>query len=684
MSSYLQWNDAVVEHFFRSEMASRSVYLYVTEELVSELGKRFDGTVADFVSAVKEGPSWVTREGLCQRALQACENWRTRGLTYPPYALYLALFVLAAGVEGDFAPHAYYPRLRLLLGYPDGGMLPSFDRMLELWDDLERWSVRDRGGGLGMFTARFIGGWIHVGVPIAQRILTDQERAALPEIFSEAGLDPNSPPPEAELARVLRTHSAGRLAARTLDLLATRRDEEQYSVLLHTVAEELTDWDGSLQGGLPGAPTEARAFGTVRLCLRLDVVAGRAQVTARCRLGREFPQDRLVLASSLLPSPVWCDEFLPGWSIPLLHVDTDRPLDGSELSWMDGALFTDESSRWHFKLAGRPVRVFVEGSGEGLPGLIEVYQIPLSRSFYLLFHTQSWQKLEPWLHDECSGFVEYRVNEGLRPSWRLAKVDRALSDRKICGVMPFLAFPEQLRIRFQGGIRHSRGNTFFAFAPPELSVEGGGGGVVTCQGHVLPPVPGTERYKLPSNLPRDSRIAIEVKREAEVIARQSLYLSADFTWRRPSPLREFDRWGEPVREPAHPQVRMAGAAVYGIEKDSDGFTLAPFMTPWLERRPPSRVFFVGRAPGQILRWPDEPVPAAWQPVWAVALRKRGHAVYCGNSMEESTPLDEPRGDRKQVRAWKDLLWHHRKRIAAPKRVTLAHLWKRYQEAARYV
>ena len=132
-SNYLDWNDRLAAHFFNAEMAGRSVYLYANNELIAEIG----GSVKDFVSTVKQGPPWVGPGELCQRALQALRGWRDRSLPFPPYIGYLCLFVLAAGEEGDFAPHAYYPRLRRILDYPDSGMLPSFNRMLELWDDLE-------------------------------------------------------------------------------------------------------------------------------------------------------------------------------------------------------------------------------------------------------------------------------------------------------------------------------------------------------------------------------------------------------------------------------------------------------------------------------------------------------------------------------------------------------------------
>src|SRR5262245_32758815 len=92
---YLEWNDRLASHFFNPEMAGRPVYLFVNNELISEIGASFTIPPGDFISAVKEGPAWVTREGICQRALQSLEGWRGRNLPFPPYIAYLCLFVLA-------------------------------------------------------------------------------------------------------------------------------------------------------------------------------------------------------------------------------------------------------------------------------------------------------------------------------------------------------------------------------------------------------------------------------------------------------------------------------------------------------------------------------------------------------------------------------------------------------------
>src|SRR5436309_11377600 len=115
---YLNWNDAIAERFFTPDMKNRRVYLYVTAEVIRGIGKTVNLGVPDFIATVKRGPSWASDGNICERAEQSMAGWRGRKLRYPPYVAYLAFFVLAAGAGRgkEFAGHAYYPRLRKLLG----------------------------------------------------------------------------------------------------------------------------------------------------------------------------------------------------------------------------------------------------------------------------------------------------------------------------------------------------------------------------------------------------------------------------------------------------------------------------------------------------------------------------------------------------------------------------------------
>ena len=140
---YKAWNDALAARFFNEAMAGRNVHLYVNQDLITEVGQGLPDA-GNFRSAIAGHPQAPTFNGeqVCRRAYRDFRRWRTIKSELPPYIGYLCLFVLASGTDGDFASNAYYPRLWTLMGYSGRtGRVPNFERMSELWDDLENWSV---------------------------------------------------------------------------------------------------------------------------------------------------------------------------------------------------------------------------------------------------------------------------------------------------------------------------------------------------------------------------------------------------------------------------------------------------------------------------------------------------------------------------------------------------------------
>jgi hypothetical protein len=683
MASYLTWNDALTSHYFRPEAAGQPIWLYVTDDLIRELGSHMSGAgIADFVAAVKVGPSWCTATGLCQRALQAYEGWRDRGVDYPPYVGYLSLFVLAAGIEGDFARHAYYPRLRALLGDAGDGALPSYARMLELWDDLEQWSTQERRGSLGLFEARIVGGHIHVGLPIAQTILSEDERQALPRMFAGAGLDPTSPPPDDALARMLRAESSI-LRPRTRELVRTRRDPESYAVLLDTVADELTSWDGSYRDeGQDGGAGRERKVAGIRLCLEFDRVSGRLASSIRCRLQGDFPENELSLISAGLP-PITChDSGLPGWSSALEVADTHELLDAASLDWRHGVAMTEEALGWRLALAPRRIRILVSGQADGLPGLVEVQQVPRAQAVYLLYQESDWSLIAHWSQHECREFQVLTVRHGIRNGWQLASCSEVTGDSLVRSAFPELALSERVRIVLVGGVRSGGGSSYFPFAPPTLSLEGGTGSEsLFCNSRELLQAGPTRRYAVPDDVPTESRLAIEAFREGHPVKRLSIYLTGQFEWRRTKQVPISNGLGEPWAGDA---TGWAGALTVGERPTTDMFEKSLILTPGVDRRAP-RIFFIGPSPGQVYTWPKEDGSTEWRPVWAVPMGRRGHAVYCGEDMAAERPDIRHHHTRPdEALLWKQVLWHWRRRIKPPSEPPLRALWRSYVEVASHV
>ncbi|NTW21565.1 MAG: hypothetical protein HGA42_19220 [Nostocales cyanobacterium W4_Combined_metabat2_030] len=182
---YLKWNDLIAKHFFKPENAGLPVYLYVSKDLLNDLGRPHGVNWEDFIKAVKKGSLEVEGKGICEKALETFDKWKYGQPDYPPYIAYLALFVLAVASDEDENPqHCYYPRLGELLGEKKAtGQYPKFPEMQKLWEDLEVWSSKDKKETLGIFKSRSLGGNRHIGFPISQTLLTDTERKELHNIF---------------------------------------------------------------------------------------------------------------------------------------------------------------------------------------------------------------------------------------------------------------------------------------------------------------------------------------------------------------------------------------------------------------------------------------------------------------------------------------------------------------------
>lgn len=681
---YMAWNNAIGARFFNPDRAGSRVFLYVTREVIAEVGAPHGGDLNDFVAAVKIGPrQWITRhkQGICQHALQAMEGWRARGLEYPPYLAYLALFVLADTIEVEgFARFSYYPGLRQVLGeVPEAGGYPSFDKMYALWFDLEQWSNEDKGGAWGIFRADILGKREYVGLPKAQTILTDDERHKLPQLFAENGLDPSSPPSDRELAHLLSHEPHHYLLPRTKQLLATRGDGDSAvrEVLLDAILDELQNWDESV---VPMAGVEDHAeaaVGNLRLTMTLDTTARTARFGLRCRSNREYPEEGLRLSGGAVRDALFCREDWQGWSRPLSSAGgVDSVFDATRLDWREGLSLADREHSWKATLSKRPVRVMVSAKPSGFDGFVEQSQLPQQKAFHLVAREEHAEALQTWGQGCCDGFSEIALTTGLPTKWRLFSVGRANSDAGIRDAFPYLAFPTVLRIQFHGGLR-VKGNQYFTFALPQIEVAGAvEGTALFCNDHPLEREPVTGLYGIPYALCA-RRLVVEVKRNGERIRSRSIYSVETVAWREITAQTGLDKFGRRAA------VGVAGLCVGPIV---EGFSPPPFDPGAF--LPPSaghRVYFIGRNPGEIVDCPDQPAPSAWRPVWSVPMKKGGvgTAIYCGTDPANDAPGASVGTDQRRRKLWKEVLWVMRKRITAPAHPVLGALWRQYRGAAEH-
>ena len=153
-------------------------------------------------------------------------------------------------------------------------MLPSYQHMWKLWDDLQDWAMVDRRGELGNFESRTIGGHRHIGFPISQSILAEQDRRSLPSIFYRAGLDPSLLHPPSQLAMAIRTPFARKVLRPRTIRIAESPTDTLHNTLIDSVADELAVWDGMVDNSTQTSRQARHVFGALRLCLDVDTVSG--------------------------------------------------------------------------------------------------------------------------------------------------------------------------------------------------------------------------------------------------------------------------------------------------------------------------------------------------------------------------------------------------------------------------
>lgn len=668
---YLDWNDRIVGNFFRPDFSGRTVHLYVNEDVIAQVAPP-GGRVTDFVAQMKLGPAFAARGGICERALLTYYNWRARPeLKLPPYVAYLALFVLAGGLEGEFAKHAYYPRLRKLLGMADGGMLREFDSMLALWDDLERWSLRDKGGSLGIFRVTRSGKWVHVGVPLGQTVLTEEERHNLPRAFSAAGLDPKSQISDEALAAALRSHGSGILSNKTVQRLAGQRDTEMFAVLIDACALELADWDGRLSTGADSRETSA----PIRLCLSLDGVAGIARSVLRLKTSTPMPESALQLSAGVLGN-VEVAEDVVGWSTPFAD-PSGKAIDAASIDWSRPYVARDDEAHWVARWPVEEVRILAPGARYGLPDLVEVSNLGDGHDLHVLFSASVEKAIEAWAQRSCEGFRNIHVTAGLPPNWRIAAADMVRPDPSVARRFPVLAGVQETRLHFVGGIRSAPGNSYFAFALPRVVLAGGepGDRVVVNGAPLLPDESG--QFAIPPSAASTDVLDVEVLRGGGAIRSHRLWIVRDFDWR--SAARTAPRVDMQGRVTDASSNYIRGAL---LVCDDEGTCVAewdPLLAPGMESA--ERVIVLGRRVGEISEWNSRVTPS-WPPIWAVIPGEHPRFVFCAPPGVDREPDRAASPRARDVNAYRDLVWYRRLQVRVPRDRRVRRLLRRYQEVSR--
>lgn len=690
---YKDWSDEIAAQFFREDRAGERVYLHVSKDLVRRLGQRngIDESecLDEFVAAVKEKHRYSSKYSIPEAALQFLkiesawdELWEDS--LYPPYTGILGLFVLAAGYnpENEFHQASYYPRLNSLLGRdPDRSPPDGFERMQEVWEHLEKWANQEQKGRLGIFEIQHLDERSHVGIPRSQRILTDQERKIAKWVFSQSGLHPSLSSSGEEVASLVRSYGRGRIRGQTYDILAPDSEHPKYrQAIIEALLEVLRSWDGS---PVEIEKEEHRPTGyRGSLALSFRKAFGEVNLRLRCIAERDFPEGGLVLQDKS-GNEYTCHEVMSGWSTELRDAQNNA-LDPSTLNLSSDYKLENPDLDWQFTLRPAKVRAFLKAKDKGVSevgGYVETRQLPLGIPFYLLVQENAdTTSIENWGESSCEDFEEVAL-AGVPEPWRLYRSEGALNDEGVHGKYDVLSQPREAQITFSGGVRvRPRANEYFSFAPPSIRVQGPGKIEVylassQAEDKQLESKTG-ELFEIPKEFRSSGEYRVLVKSGSELIRRKYFSLREHIQWREIE-ARPLGKFG----------FRQEEGAADGEFDCRDTIDLGE--TP-LNLMPDAfgedKLYLVGPTPGQVREWPSQGLPDDWQVVWAVP--KEGQSIYCwpGDSPPDPQPtpvLNRPGGPRyprSDIKKWKEILYHWRKRTNPPQRHN--DLWFQYQQHAK--
>lgn len=343
-----------------------------------------------------------------------------------------------------------------------------------------------------------------------------------------------------------------------------------------------------------------------------------------------------------------------------------------------------ESTNWKVRLPGRELRVFVDGSSEGLSEQIEVQALPKGQPFFLVYSKSCWPDIEKWATTQCTGFQKHQILYGLPSGWEIAEVAEAMSDEAIKARFPFMSFPATARLRLIGGIRSGRGTNYFSFAPPQVQIDGGtAGAFVSCNGLPLTPHTGTNVFSLPTGLPTETRLVVEATFADGSVLHQSLFLTGDFSVAAVEQPLCLNRFGSAESGLDEKEGYVVGTLLRGVPvPDISPQELLEDLGVELSS---SNAYLIGPKPGQIVTWEQGRGGLNWKPAWVISKRgRRGQATFIGEKPDEFLPETVSDGTARDIRKWKDLVWYSRKRITPPILPQLKSLWKMYLGVARDV
>ena len=462
MATYDEWNKAIAEYFVSGLSSGATAYLSVDEEVLMNIGARFEQLrtshvdwVDDFTEAVRS--KCVIGDKVYLRWIS---NYQSEHV--PRCVAFLAAMVLAAhrmiGEDTDaetISQINYFTRLRQVLGLPaeEGGRPDGLPVGIEenLWQIWNRWLI---GNGWLPSAERGRTNYDrYINYPLSQALLREGDKKTLEHLYHQRE---NS----GQLRRVWDRDTLGswvrkqQFSSRYLRELLQERDFRRYEAITDAIYEVYIsiDWEHEMDQTQTTGRSAVQRRLTAQLYRMEDRIMGSIDYYLYPRQLRQFGGGTLEVIQNGSAHPLREDR--PGWFMPL---------------WPDdpaGGVFYEVRGHPQINEIILPERGFWilirdpenEASGVfagwGHPGLGERFLLLCRKEYAEQMEAFEQEALLKWDHDFSidDEWVEYRECMIVSPSWEgIIPQRQDLYDALKPSVSATISLKGGLRVPNQGG-----------------------------------------------------------------------------------------------------------------------------------------------------------------------------------------------------------------------------------------
>ncbi|HHX70184.1 MAG TPA: hypothetical protein GX708_19300 [Gallicola sp.] len=294
--NYLEWNNAVINHFFNSENDEKEVILYFSEDIIKEIGENNfslpeNGYVEDFFRAIRSGVVGIRNDDYIQRMLeldakyrQGCRAIERIPFNYPPYLTYLLTFLLpftSGNLLEGFSRSNFHDIAKSY--FETNKLTDDYDRKIKfclkeidhLWGDIFKWLFEHKNLSLGyiekienpVFNRRYVNKFeYHI-------IFRKEQEEQLSIIFDENNILPNEPISENKIKELLIVN-ANKLRLTKDVIKRIKEDEYVGEKLVKRAFNYYINWDGTNRYDYSKRTNDTillkRGYSRKRLALCLD------------------------------------------------------------------------------------------------------------------------------------------------------------------------------------------------------------------------------------------------------------------------------------------------------------------------------------------------------------------------------------------------------------------------------